>query len=153
MKSKLVNAAIFLASIMLSLLTLEVGLRAYHGDWEYTNLRHPPPTASFGYPPDFDSELGWIPKRNVQPNKNFWGDWETVTILQDGVRSNGHGELWDGSGAPILTAGESMTFGDEVSDWETWPAQSEKTVGKKSDKCWGFRVWRRSGLSASATPR
>jgi hypothetical protein len=130
-KEKLVNTALLIGSIIFSLLALEVGLRSYHGEWGYTNFRHPPPTASFGYPPAYDAELGWVPKQDVQPNKNFWGGWETVTILQDGIRSNGRGEVWDGSGDPILAVGDSMTFGDEVSDWETWPAHLEKLSGRR----------------------
>jgi hypothetical protein len=131
MKDKLIKTALLISSIVFSLLLLEVSLRAYHSEWKYTNFRHPPPAASFGYPPAFDAELGWVPKQDVQPNKNFWGEGETVTVLKDGIRSNGHGEVWDGSGDPILAVGDSMTFGDEVSDWETWPAQLEKLSGRR----------------------
>jgi hypothetical protein len=131
MKSKLVNVALFIGSIILSLVALEIALRFYLNEWEFTNYRHPPPTASFGYPADFDNELGWVPKQDVHPNKNFWGEGETVTVLQDGIRSNGPGEVWDGSGNPILAVGDSMTFGDEVSDWETWPANLEKLSGRR----------------------
>jgi hypothetical protein len=131
MKSKLVNAALFIGSIILSLVVLEMVLRFYLNEWEFTNYRHPPPTASFGYPADFDDELGWVPKQDVHPNKNFWGEGETVTVLQDGIRSNGRGEVWDGSGNPILAVGDSFTFGDEVSDWETWPANLENLSGRR----------------------
>lgn len=131
MKSKLVNSALFIGSIILSLVAFEIALRFYHNEWEFTNYRHPPSTASFGYPADFDDELGWVPKQKVHPNKNFWGEGETVTVLQDGIRSNGRGEVWDGGGNPILAVGDSMTFGDEVSDWETWPANLEKLSGRR----------------------
>jgi hypothetical protein len=126
MKEKLVNSALGLAAVIFSLLVLEVSLRAYHGEWRLTNFRHPPDTASFGYPPAFDAELGWVPKQDVPSRKNFWGAEETVTVLRDGIRSNGRGEVWYGSGDPMLAVGDSMTFGDEVSDWETWPAQLER---------------------------
>jgi hypothetical protein len=131
MKEKLVGSALLIGSVILSLIALEISLRAYHGEWKFTNFRHPPRTASFGYPPAFDAELGWVPQQDVQPNQNFWGEGETVTVLQDGTRSNGRGEVWDGSGDPILAVGDSMTFGDEVSDWETWPAQLEKLSGRR----------------------
>lgn len=32
---------------------------------------------------------------------------------------------------PILAVGDSYTFGDEVSDWETWPAQLQKLSGRR----------------------
>jgi hypothetical protein len=32
---------------------------------------------------------------------------------------------------PILAVGDSFTFGDWVSDWETWPAQLEKLSGRR----------------------
>ena len=41
MKEKLTNATLFIGTIVLSLVALEVGLRAYHGEWEYTNFSIP----------------------------------------------------------------------------------------------------------------
>ena len=73
-------------------------------------------------PAGFDPELGWIPKQGV------WG--HNITILEDGVRSNGGGELRDWA-APILAVGDSFTFGSQVADWETWPAELEKLIGRK----------------------
>ena len=32
---------------------------------------------------------------------------------------------------PILAVGDFFTYGDEASDWETWPAQLEKLTGRK----------------------
>jgi hypothetical protein len=52
----------------------------------------------------------------------------TITILEDGIRSNGRGEVRDAT-EPILAVGDSFTFGAQVSDWETWPAQLEKLTG------------------------
>ena len=40
MKGKLINAALLIASVIFSLVALEVGLRAYHGEWEYINFRN-----------------------------------------------------------------------------------------------------------------
>jgi hypothetical protein len=122
MKEKLTNATLFIVTIVLSLLAVEVGLRAYHGEWEYTNFRFPQENR-FGYH-TYDPELGWVPK-----SSNQWG--MSLTILREGIRSNGRGESWDGTDNPILAVGDSYTFGDKVSDSETWPAQLEKLSGRR----------------------
>jgi hypothetical protein len=122
MKEKLTNATLFIGTIVLSLVALEVGLRAYHGEWEYTNFRFPQQN-KFGYH-TYDPELGWVPK-----SSNQWG--MSLTILNEGIRSNGRGESWDGTDNPILAVGDSYTFGDKVSDSETWPAQLEKLSGRR----------------------
>jgi hypothetical protein len=126
MKEKLVNAGLFIAtvsfSVIFSLIVLEVGLRAYYSEWSYTNFRFVQPT-KFSYH-IYDPELGWIPKPS-----NQWGT--SIVILKEGIRSNGRGEVWDGTGDPILAVGDSYTFGDQVTDSETWPAQLEKLSGRR----------------------
>jgi hypothetical protein len=122
MKEKLVNAALSITTIIFSLLVIEVGLRAYHGAWTFENFRFKQPN-KFGSH-IYDPELGWIPK-----SSNQWGT--SITVLKDGIRSNGRGEVWDGSDDPILAVGDSYTFGDQVSDSETWPAQLEKLSGRR----------------------
>jgi hypothetical protein len=118
-----------MASIAFCLLALEVGLRAYHGEWGYINFRFPQGDhIKEGYPVDFDAELGWVPKQDVHAIPNTWET--TVTILKDGTRSNGSGEVRDAMD-PILAVGDSFTFGEQVSDWETWPAQLEKLSGRR----------------------
>jgi hypothetical protein len=132
MKEKIVNAALLVGSIIFCLLALEVGLRlawAYKWDmWplqnQFRNFRNFPLLAS-GYPIAFDAELGWIPKHQTH---NPWGT--AVTILEDGTRSNGSEEVPNLNG-DILAVGDSYTFGDQVSDWETWPAQLEHLSGRR----------------------
>jgi hypothetical protein len=122
MKGKLVNAALFVATIIFSLLAFEVGLRAYHSAWGYENFRFLQPN-KFGYH-TYDPELGWVPK-----SSNQWGT--SITILKEGARSNGRGEVWDGTDDPMLAVGDSYTFGDQVADSQTWPAQLEKLSGRR----------------------
>jgi hypothetical protein len=126
MRDKLINAALLISTIIFSLVVLEIGLRIYHGEWDYTNFRYPQQNKFAGGYHIYDPELGWVPK----PGKtNVWGT--TVTIDEGGIRSNGDGEVWDGTGDPILAIGDSYTFGDQVSNSETWPAQLEKLSGKR----------------------
>ena len=83
MKEKLINAGLFIGTMILCLLALEIGLRAYHGEWEFTNFRYPQANKFTGYH-TYDAELGWVPE---QQQATVWG--KTVTILKDGIRSNG----------------------------------------------------------------
>jgi len=80
-------------------------------------------------PVQFDPLLGWIPKVGYSTTDNKWST--RVTIIDHGVRSNGNGgnEILDKT--PILAVGDSFTFGDEVSDSETWPAILERLLHKK----------------------
>src|SRR5690348_3949115 len=98
MKEKLVDAALLIGSIIFPLCALEVSLRAYHGEWGYANFRFPQ-GALFANSTSFDAELGWVPEPGVQ---GPWGT--TVTILEDGIRSNGSGEVRDAT-EPILAVG------------------------------------------------
>jgi hypothetical protein len=123
-KEKLINTALFIASVIFSFLALELGLRGYHNEWKYVNFRFPQQN-KFGYH-TYDAELGWVPK---QAKVTFSG--KTFTTFEDGIRSNGSGEAWEGSDHPILAVGDSFTFGDEVSDWETWPAKLEQISGRR----------------------
>jgi len=70
------------------------------------------------YPSKYDKGLGWIPKEGNHP-KNVWNT--SVTILKDGIRSN-QNVLSKKNQKIILAVGDSFTFGDQVSDDETWPA-------------------------------
>jgi hypothetical protein len=124
LKKNLVNVVLLVASVIFSLLALEVGLRAYHNEWQYLNFRFPEHN-KFGYH-TYDAELGWVPK---QAKVNLYG--KTFTTFKDGIRSNGSGVAWEGSDHPILAVGDSFTFGTGVSDWETWPAQLERLSGRR----------------------
>jgi len=64
----------------------------------------------------------------VTSTKNVWG--ETVTIRENGIRSNGNPDKHGLTGPPILAVGDSFTFGDQVSDAETWPAIPEGLIDR-----------------------
>jgi hypothetical protein len=128
MNNNLVNAVLLVTSIGFSFLFLEIGLRVYHGNWEFKNFRIPHAPLLTNSDVAFDAELGWVPKDNMQ-STNVWG--ATVTTVEDGIRSNGSGEVRNETDEPILAVGDSYTWGDEVSDWETWPAQLEKLSGRR----------------------
>jgi lysophospholipase L1-like esterase len=91
---------------LLTLALAEGALRATQG------LRNDP---SYRY----DARLGWSPR----PGFVGRSDGTTVTITPDGWRSNG-------LVAPVLAVGDSFTFGTDVLDQETWPAQLERLIGR-----------------------
>jgi len=65
------------------------------------------------------------------PNPGFCGPgvWDKMhTIDAEGLRSTG--ERPASREGPILAVGDSYTYGDEVSDEETWPAQLQKLTGR-----------------------
>lgn len=83
------------------------------------------------YPAAYDPGLGWIPAEGISSATNVWGT--TVEILRDGIRSNGqHDELdADADSELVVAVGDSFTFGDQVSDCETWPAVLERLSGRR----------------------
>jgi hypothetical protein len=66
-----------------------------------------------------DAALGHVPR----PGHAAAG----VTIEADGLRRTGEPP----AGAPILAVGDSFTFGDEVEDGQTWPAQLQAMTGRR----------------------
>jgi len=66
-----------------------------------------------------DAALGHVPRAGHSA--------PGVTIEANGLRRSGEAI----AGAPILAVGDSFTFGDEVSDGETWPAQLQRLTGRR----------------------
>jgi len=115
-----------LVSLIGTLAAVEVALRLQRGS--LTSLPNPGGRVRMvgeRYPGSHDLELGFVPTPGDAP-RNPWNT--EVTITTAGLRSNGEGAAPDG--APILTVGDSFTFGDEVSDFETWPAQLERRIDR-----------------------
>lgn len=117
-----------------------VTLLALAGEWfarSYRNRHGYAPVGSNSYrdnridlvrrafPNVHDALLGYRPKPGYSGIENVWNT--TVSIGADGLRSNGAQPPV--TGAPrILAVGDSFTFGDQVSDSETWPAQLEQQL-------------------------
>lgn len=66
-----------------------------------------------------DPELGHVPRA---------GYAVPGTIIEaDGLRRTGD----QIAGAPVLAVGDSFTYGDEVEDGQTWPAQLQQMTGRR----------------------
>lgn len=66
------------------------------------------------------------------PNPGFCGSGfgrSFHTIDADGLRSNGEGSA--SSDGLIMAVGDSFTYGDEVRDEESWPAQLQRLTGRR----------------------
>lgn len=119
------RGTLILLGVVVSLLVLELGLRTW--SWGYL----------FAWPNfvldartvlaerdggryTYDERLGYLPR----PGYTALG----ITIEANGLRNTG--ALPPGIDAPILAVGDSYTFGDEVGDNETWPAQLQRLTGR-----------------------
>jgi hypothetical protein len=112
-------------SVLATLSAVECALRIRAGD----PFGRPDPGGAIRmvgtkYPGAHDARLGWVPQPGEHPD-NAWGT--QVTITPAGTRSNGAPPP---PGRPIVAVGDSFTFGDEVSDADTWPAQLERALGQ-----------------------
>ncbi|MFT4515194.1 MAG: hypothetical protein ACI89X_003758 [Planctomycetota bacterium] len=77
------------------------------------------------FPNVHDALLGYRPKPGYADRKNVWHT--QVSIDDDGLRRNGDGPAVPGE-RRVLAVGDSFTFGDQVSDADTWPAQLEQLL-------------------------
>ena len=123
-------------AIVTALLTLgviflgpELLLRMYHGkllDVESLhrgNLTRTPRA-------EYDPHLGWVPAKG----HHFRPPQERSYLNEFGLRSNGPLSAPpnpEDSRNVILAVGDSFTFGDRVSDHQTWPAQLERLTGRQ----------------------
>lgn len=123
---RLLSLALVLLSSAGSLLALEVALRIRRGTGL---LADSDPTASVrmlrgSYPARYDPRLGYAPMPGAWLSDPSWG---TLTIDAQGLRENGGPP--PPPGKQVLAVGDSYTFGDQVSDRETWPAALERRLG------------------------
>ncbi|MGD9880774.1 MAG: SGNH/GDSL hydrolase family protein [Reyranella sp.] len=154
MPEPLRRAGLVLLSIVVGLVVLELGLRA--STWGYLfawsnfvlDARTVLAERDAGrYAPD--ERLGYVPRpgytaagltidagglrRTTKPDEAKPA--ETRTGERKQAEGKPEGSKPDGAaastGAPILAVGDSFTFGDEVTDPETWPAQLQEVTGRR----------------------
>jgi hypothetical protein len=74
----------------------------------------------------FDPEIGWTPRPGFSAVTPEDG---RVTIDVRGCRSNGPRSL--AGPVDVLAVGDSYVYGSQVDDWNTWPAQLERRLGRR----------------------
>jgi hypothetical protein len=79
------------------------------------------------YPAELHPLLGYVPRANFDSRDNHWGTH--VSIDADGMRRNGDGPPPAGD-TIVAAVGDSFTFGDQVDDDASWPAQLEQMLGR-----------------------
>jgi len=120
MRESLRRAGLVPLSIVVGLLVLEVGLRAT--TWGYL----------FVWPNFVLDARTVLAERDSgryvrRPDYTAAGITIDAAGLRHTVQPYGGEAL---AGAPILAVGDSFTFGDEVTDPETWPAQLQAITGR-----------------------
>ncbi|MGH7289285.1 MAG: hypothetical protein ACREI8_14840, partial [Myxococcota bacterium] len=128
-RNALLSALLAVASVAVTVAAVELALRIARG-----GLFARPSSAAgrlrladghSRYPAEYDALLGYVPRAGASGTRNVWN--RSVTIDAAGLRENGGPRP---SGRPILALGDSFTFGDEVDDADTWPAQLEAMLGR-----------------------
>ncbi len=116
------------ASVAATVAAAEIALRIRHGGlWARPSSGAGPLRIAeerSRYPTAYDPQLGYAPRAGASGG-NAWD--RVVTIDAEGLRENGRARP---RGTPILALGDSFTFGDEVDDADTWPAQLEAQLGR-----------------------
>jgi lysophospholipase L1-like esterase len=139
------------AAILVGLMALELGLRASTWGYLFTWPNFVLDARSVLAERDasryrHDERLGYVPR----PGWSAPG----ATIDSDGFRHSGEHT----ADAPILAVGDSFTYGDEVNDNQTWPAQlqlvSDRRVLNAGVSGYGFDqiVLRAEALAAKVKP-
>ena len=112
-----------IATTVICVLALDIALRAWFGlpiftlqDWRALQRN----VLQTGM--QYDALLGWVPRANI--------GGPTYNTLDHGIRKNSGAQETLATGA-ILAVGDSYTAGSEVRDEDTWPAQLEKTLGRR----------------------
>lgn len=68
-----------------------------------------------------DDRLGYVPRAGYTT--------AGITIEDNGLRSTGPAP--DDANPPLLVVGDSFTFGEEVNDADTWPADLQRLTGRR----------------------
>lgn len=122
--------ATVLAALVVGAVVLELGLRVWFWGYLFTWPNFVLEARTVLAQGDagryvHDDRLGYVPR----PGHTSQG----ATIEADGRRRTGPlpAAASATSGAPILAVGDSFTFGAEVTDLETWPAQLQRISGRR----------------------
>ena len=118
------RTVLVLCAVLMGLVSLEFGLRA--ASWGYLfaypnfvlSARTVLAEHDHGQYGD-DPELGHVPLAGFRS--------AGTTIEADGLRRTGE----QVAGSPILAVGDSFTYGDEVNDGQSWPAQLQLLTGRR----------------------
>jgi hypothetical protein len=124
-RSTLHGILVAIVSVVVALLAFEFLIRLNHRElFTITSQLVLPPTRTSRPRAEYHPELGWVPRAGA-----FQGDGQNGwSVSQAGLRSNG--SAFASADQPLLVVGDSFTFGDEVQDHETWPAQLERRLNK-----------------------
>lgn len=120
------NWLLLVLSLLTSLVAVEVALRVYHGKlFALSSQLRSPPDRSASPRAQYHPTLGWVPRSGSFAHSAG----EQWNVDDAGMRTNGTDSM--ASRAPVVVAvGDSFTFGDEVPDHYTWPAQLERRIGR-----------------------
>jgi len=129
-RGRWLNILLLIVSSGFALLLAELGLHVLSGRLDFQNNRDRFRDLFSGATPAvYDSRLGWVPKPGSITRRTYWNT--QVTIGEDGIRSNGHGNETAREPGGVLAVGDSFTYGDGVSDGDTWPAILESLLGRQ----------------------
>jgi GDSL-like Lipase/Acylhydrolase family len=124
MREPLKRSLLIVASILVGLMALEVGLRTVSGGWLWVWPNFVLDARTVLAQQDsgryvHDDRVGYVPRAGYSS--------PGLTIDADGLRHTGE----QTADSPILAVGDSFTFGDEVNDGQTWPAQLQLLTGRR----------------------
>ncbi len=129
MRRMLVNVALLLVAVMLAFVIAEAAYRWKDNRLFYTKnfvLDRWTNVFQSTVPAMYDPVLGVVPKPGSTTGENIWT--KEVDIDERGLRLNGRGVV-PPMGPLTLATGDSFTFGDQVSNHESWPAHLERLLG------------------------
>lgn len=130
--NKLSNIGIALIGLIVLFAILEIGTRALKDnikDYYFWFAMRALGQSDAMQHITYDKKLGWTTKSNSDFPNHVWG--KKVSTLDHGIRSNGLNNTPSNDKPLILAVGDSFTFGNSVSDNETWPSYLEKMAGIK----------------------
>jgi len=132
LREGLKRLALVVASVLFSLVLLELGLRVFNGapgGWQglthWPNLVLQARTASWDRHTVPDPRLGFIPRPDFyweHGMAHYDAHSDRLTPAPPGVTL---------AEPPVLVVGDSFAHGDEISDEETWPARLQPLIHRR----------------------